>query len=121
MMLNEIPQEDFLVAIPTREQEDGFNKPITSARFYTGDLGPFTVVVIADKKSISAGIAKRNPCDRPNPETGFAIAAVRAFRDFQGKNPGYSRQHPISKSEAKRISVLSKVGDVLDALGIDAE
>jgi|WetSurMetagenome_2_1015567.scaffolds.fasta_scaffold774966_2 hypothetical protein len=116
-MLNEIPQEDFLVAIPAREQEDGFNKPLTAARFYTGDLGPFTVVVIADKKSIHAGIAKRNPCDRPNPETGFAIAAVRAFRDFQGKNPGYSRQHPVSRSQAKRIAIDAAVNEVLDELG----
>jgi len=87
-------------------------------KVFTGDFGNFTVVVLQAKSGLYCGVSKRNPCDRPS-ETGFCIAAVRAWRDYQGKEAGYSRQHPISKAEAKRISIAAALDGILDRLDID--
>jgi hypothetical protein len=115
-MLRKVDKIKFLECIPSRESN--FSAP-TGFDVFTEDCGNFTVVVVSSKNlGMAVGVAKRNPSDIPS-EAGFCIAAVRAWRDFSGKDPGYSRQRPVSKREAKLISVANRVEKVLDDLGID--
>jgi hypothetical protein len=111
-MLAEIPKEIFMEYIPERERNLGD----TDFKVFANALGNFTVCILQTKKGmLAAGVSKRNPCDRSN-STGFGVAAVRAWRDYQGKDPGYSRQHPVSRKQAIRIAVDTKVEEILEEL-----
>lgn len=114
-MLKKIDQHDFLKLIPSREN-------IATRTFisYQGELGNFTLAVVISEGKVYAGVAKRNPCDCPG-DAGLRIAATRAWRDFTGKTPGYSRQHPVSKNQAKRIAVMDALDKVIDDFGLDID
>jgi hypothetical protein len=113
-MLVEVNFDKFISCIPERE---GRNVPV-KLKVFAGNFGNFTVVVLQDKNTpVGAGVAKRNPSDRPS-DAGFCIAAVRALRDLRGADAGYNRQHPISKAKAKQISVFAHVSRALDDLGL---
>jgi hypothetical protein len=115
-MLNKIEKDDFLLLLADRDRQ-ACELLGNKSEFYVGEFGNFSVVVITTKSGLYAGVSKRNPCDRPG-DTGQRIAATRAWRDLAGKPAGYSRQHPISKSEAKRISAFAIVGK---SLGINLD
>lgn len=114
-MLKQIDKDKFLDCLPERDVflaagEHAFDVFIDS-------LGNFSVVVIRSRTGqLFAGVSKRNPCDRPG-EVGFCVAAVRAWRSFQGRDPGYCRQRPVSKKEAKQISARDLVFNALDRNG----
>lgn len=117
-MLREVSIANFFDCLPVRERKETMP---TGMKVFTGNLGNFTVVVVQEKKGgLFAGVAKRNPSDRPS-NAGFCIAAVRAWRDYQGKDAGYDRQHSISKAKAKKISIDAHVNRVIDEVleGLD--
>ena len=111
-MLAEISKDVFFEYIPERERNLGDNK----FRVFANALGNFTVcIIVTEKGSIAAGCSKRNPGDRQS-VTGFGVAATRAWRDYWGKDPGYSRQRPTSRKQAIRIAVDTKVEEILEEL-----
>lgn len=113
-MLAKFDKADFFQCLPEREK----NVSDKSFEVFHGEFGNFNVVVIQTKGGLFAGVAKRNPSDKPS-EAGECIAAVRAWRDYQGKDGGYSRQRPVTKAEAKRISLEAHLDKVLDDLRIN--
>jgi hypothetical protein len=101
-MLKEMDKATFAGCLPVREVTETINKNFKV--FADSELGNFTVVVIQAKDGLFAGVSKRNPGDKPS-EAGVCIAAVRAWRSYQGRDSGYNRQRPVSKKEAKRAAV----------------
>jgi hypothetical protein len=102
-MLHEIDRAAFIGCLPVRERPKDV-KSDYKVFSDMSDLGNFSVVVIQTKSGLFAGVSKRNPTDKPS-ETGVCVAAVRAWRSFQDKDPGYNRQRPVSKKEAKYASI----------------
>lgn len=100
-MLQEVNRLDFMDCIPDRER----NLSDKAFKVFYEDQGNFSVVVIQTKTgSLYAGISKRNPADKPS-EAGMCIAAVRAWRSYQGKSQGYGRQRPVTRKQARKASV----------------
>ena len=117
-MLKRMDREVFISLLPSREKN---NKADKAFIVFSGEPGNFTVVAVASEGNLYCGVAKRNPCDPPG-DAGLNIAACRAWRDFQGKKDvGYSRQHPVSKNQAKRIAVMDALDKVIDDFGLDID
>lgn len=115
-MLKEISEQQFVKCLPERERPLGSSLAFPAGLTFLAeeDLGNFSVVVIRSRTGhLFAGVSKRNPCDRRS-EVGLCVAAVRALRALQGRDPGYCRQRPVSKREAKMISAHDRVINALD-------
>lgn len=83
---------------------------------YVEHVGNFTVVLIVGKNfyAWAVGVSKRNPCDKDSFDIGISIAAIRALKTFRGKDPGYSRQRPVSKKDAKVASNVAFAEKLID-------
>jgi hypothetical protein len=97
-------RDDFLALLPERERmhRDVDLKDKTFDIHY-GVLGNFTIFVILDAKGLWPGVSKRMPTDVSS-NAGILTAAVRAWRLWRGRSPGYSRPRPISKRGAKKMA-----------------
>ena len=115
--LHDISEQDFYLHIPDRARMGRSFKDYGIERAYWGDLGNYTVVVLRTKGGeVFAGVAKRNPVDNFSYDVGLDIAAVRAWRAVRNENPGYDRQHPVSKRAAKLASNINCLEAVFDAI-----
>ena len=121
MSFEKMTTEEFFDLLPPREV---FKRHVIQSEFradvYIGEFGNFTSILIDAQKGLFGGVAKRNPGDCPG-DAGICIAAVRAFRDFCGVDPGYSRQHPISNRKARKIAIQVALNEVFDELALAEE
>jgi hypothetical protein len=111
-MLVKIEKEVFCELLPYRLAGWELVKRSKFSAF-GGTLGNFTVIIVKNKVGIYAGVSKRNPQDKDSNNTGLRIAAVRAWRSVCGEDPGYERQRPVSKREAKYHSAIALVEGTL--------
>jgi hypothetical protein len=108
-MLTTLSVEGFRKLLPDREVGNLFRVSPIIKNFtaFKETLGNFTIVVVKVDKGMFAGVSKRNPVDVDANGTGLRIAAVRAWRSMWGEDPGYLRQRPVSKRDAKLASNVS--------------
>lgn len=113
-------EEEFFLHIPARERCSAtvtFKAMGITGAFY-GYAGNFTVVLL--ERSIGPGkfigVAKRNPVDIYKGEVALDIACVRALRALNNEDPGYERQRPVSKREAKMASNIACLTEVFNAV-----
>ena len=113
--LQKIPNiRAFFDILPERERP--LTKMTKKFNAYMGDGGNFTFVLIVSNGKYYIGATKRNPIDKEAGNVGLRVAAIRAFRDMNGEDPGYNRQRPESKKAAKMASNYAFVDKVFDRM-----
>jgi len=115
-----ITRDEFIKLIPERDRSL-FSNVDKDFNVYCSKEGNFCVVLMeACQRTLKyVGVAKRNPCDKDCSDTGMRIAAIRALKLFVGKDPGYSRQRPVSKKGARVASRVAYMDKVFDKLAND--